>query len=194
MPVSRHTLWAIALITLLSACSPPPSPAVRAFGDNDNWIVLEDMVYVIGHTKDPIIVPKGFVTDYASIPWFLWSLGLSPHGQYSRAAVVHDYLYWVQSCRRDQADRLLLIAMKESQVGAIVETIVFLGVRSFGWLAWSKNADERKAGLPRIVLDQNVLVENPNIHWQTYREKAPKDPPFPANPDYCKYGDSSAVP
>ena len=84
------------LIALLCAATvswsqhTPPSPAVRAFGDNKFWIVIEDMAYVIGSTSDRIVVPKGFVTDFASIPQGLWFLGLSPHGQYSRAAVVHE--------------------------------------------------------------------------------------------------------
>jgi hypothetical protein len=102
---------------LVAGCQAPPSPAVRAFGDNRFWITVEDMVYVIGSTQDRIVVPKGFVTDFASIPQGLWSLGLGPQGRYSRAAVVHDYLYWSQGCTRAQADRLMVIAMKESRVG-----------------------------------------------------------------------------
>ena len=46
----------------------PPSPIVRGFGDNKFFITIEDMVYIIGSTTDKIVVPKGFVTDYASIP------------------------------------------------------------------------------------------------------------------------------
>jgi hypothetical protein len=30
--------------------------------------------------------------------------GLSPHEQYSRAAIIHDYLYCSQGCIRAQAD------------------------------------------------------------------------------------------
>jgi len=36
-------------------------------------------------------VPVGYVTDFASIPRFLWSL-LPPIGKYGKAAVVHDFL------------------------------------------------------------------------------------------------------
>ena len=35
---------------------------------------------------------------------------------YTRAAVIHDYLYWAQPCTREQSDNLLMIAMKESGV------------------------------------------------------------------------------
>lgn len=91
-------LVAIAIIVIAGcqALQPPPSPAVRAFGDNKFWVTIEPMNYVIGNTNDRIAVPKGFVTDFASIPQGLWSLGLSPHGRYGRAAVIHDYLYWSQ--------------------------------------------------------------------------------------------------
>ncbi|MCK9363811.1 MAG: DUF1353 domain-containing protein, partial [Syntrophales bacterium] len=104
----------------------PPSPGVRADGANKFWITIEDMTYVIGNTNERIVVPKGFVTDFASIPEKLWSWGLSPHGRYSRAAIVHDYLYWSQGCARAQADRLLVIAMKESIVDDFDESVIYL--------------------------------------------------------------------
>jgi hypothetical protein len=176
----------------------PPSPAVRAFGDNKFWITIEDMTYVIGRTNDRIVVPKGFVTDFASIPEPLWSLGLSPYGQYSRAAVIHDYLYWTQGCTRAQADRLLVIAMKESSVRPFDEFVVYQGVDHGGSLAWSANATERNAGLPRIVPESYLRPADPNMNWPTYREmlvsQGVKDPPFEPNPAYCVYGNTTTVP
>src|SRR5262245_61834039 len=103
--MAMRVLLLVALLgasTLSSGQQTPPSPLVRAFGDNKFWIVVENMEYIIGRTSDRIVVPKGFVTDFASIPQALWSLGLSPHGQYSRAAVIHDFLYWTQGCSRAQ--------------------------------------------------------------------------------------------
>jgi hypothetical protein len=101
---------------------------VRSFDDNKFWVTVEPLEYTIGSTSDRIVVSEGFVTDFASIPQSLWSLGLSPHGQYSRAAVIHDYLYWAQACTREQLDWLLLIAMKESNVGGFGEFLVYQGV------------------------------------------------------------------
>ena len=115
-----------------SAKEAPPSPTVRPFGNNKEWALTEEMIYVVGNTDARIVVPKGFVTDFASIPQSLWSFGLSPHGQYSRAAVVHDFLYWAQPCTREQADRLLVIAMKESRVGTFDEWAIYSGVAGFG--------------------------------------------------------------
>lgn len=39
-----------------------------------------------------LFVPKGFVTDLASVPQILWSFGLSPSGPWIYAAVIHDWL------------------------------------------------------------------------------------------------------
>jgi hypothetical protein len=177
---------------------PVPSPLVRPFGDNEQWILNEDLAYRIGETADYIVVPKGFVTDFASIPQPLWSLGLSPHGQYSRAAVIHDYLYWTHACTKNQADRLMLIAMKEDKVGLFDEQVVYNGVNFGGAKAWADNENERRNGLPRVIPLKYINPSNPNIHWDEYRKmlvgKGIRDPDFDKNPIYCKYGDSSDIP
>lgn len=195
----RARLTVILLVcAAVAGCQTPPSPAVRAFGDNKFWITVEDMPYVIGRTSDRIVVPAGFVTDFASIPQPLWSLGLSPHGQYSRAAVIHDYLYWTQGCTRDQADRLLVIAMKESRVGSFDEVVVYQGVDKGGQSSWDSNAAEKKAGLPRVISGKLRRPPDPNMNWPTYREilvkQGVKDPPFESGPSYCAYGNSTVVP
>jgi hypothetical protein len=160
--------------------------------------VAEDMNYVIGSTMDKIVVPKGFVTDFASIPQPFWSMGLSPYGQYGRAAVVHDFLYWTQACTRPQSDRLLLIAMKESSVALFDESMIYEGVNVGGEPAWKANAAERNAGLPRVVPERYLRPADPNVDWPTYRQmlvnQGVKDPAFEQNPAYCVYGNSTNVP
>jgi hypothetical protein len=97
---------ALACAAAVSWSQPtPPSPAVRAFGDNNFRIAVEDGNCVIRSANDRIVVPKDFVTDFASIPEPLWSTGLSHYGQYSRAAVVDGYLYWSQGCKRAQSEQ-----------------------------------------------------------------------------------------
>jgi hypothetical protein len=188
----------LCAVTVAWSQQTPPSPVVRACGDNKFWIVVEDMTYVIGSTNERIVVPKGFVTDFASIPQALWSVGLSPYGQYSRAAVVHDYLYWSQGCSRRQADRLLVIAMKESNVSGFDEFLVYQGVHKGGGGPWKANAVERGAGLPRIVPENYLRPADPNANWPSYREmlvnQGVKDPPFERDPKYCAYGNTTVVP
>lgn len=180
------------------AANVPPAEPLLPFGDAQDWIVLSPLVYTIGDTKDTITVPAGFVTDLASTPQMLWSAGLTPAGQYSRAAIIHDYLYWSQNCTRDQADRLLLIAMKESNVGRIEEGLIYAAVHVAGDKAWSNNAKERTAGLPRILPLDRRRPADANTIWSVYRSDlyklGVKDDPDPPNGAYCHWGDSTKVP
>lgn len=178
--------------------APPKSPLVRPFGNNNFWILTEDMTYVIGKTNERIVVPKGFVTDFASIPPLFVLMGLTPQNQYSRAAVIHDYLYWSQGCTKDQADRLLVIAMKESRVGKSDEFVVYQGVKIGGGKAWEENKAERKSGFPRIIPEKYLHPNDPNMNWPEYRKmlfnNGVEDPTFEQNPSYCAYGNSTNVP
>ena len=75
----------------------PPSrqmiqaPNLKPFADSKDFMLVRDMVYILGETDISITVPKEFVTDFASVPKGLWSFGLSPHGKFSKAAIIHDY-------------------------------------------------------------------------------------------------------
>jgi len=189
------------IAVLVVGCQVIPSPDVRAFGDHKAWMILgneKNRTYIIGNTEDKIVVPKGFVTDYASIPQVFWSTGLAPHQQYSRAAVFHDYLYWSQVCTREQADNLFFIGMKETSVGWFDRWAVYLAVDVWGENSWDKNTIELKDEWPRIVPAYYQDDVPPNDSWPTFRKKLKKDgiedPPFVKDPSYCKHGNSREVP
>ncbi len=71
------------------------SPVIEILNDTDFELVEPFMFQ--WHDEEStrrITIPKGFVTDGASIPRFCWSLtGLIPTGVHMGAAVVHDWLY-----------------------------------------------------------------------------------------------------
>jgi len=93
-----------------------------------------------------IKVPKGFVTDGASIPRIAWTIIGSPFtGRYRNAAVIHDYLYTVQTCSRWQADRIFYQAMRALKVSPWRRSLMHLAVRSFGWIPWGNY--KRKKGV-----------------------------------------------
>src|SRR2546422_337552 len=116
----------------------------------------------------------------ASIAQPFWSL-LSPHGLYSKAAIVHDYLYWSQLCTREQADNIFLIAMKESGVAPAQRLDIYAGVRAGGGAAWNANRDERARGLPRVI-PENFLRMPSAATWAEYRKtlvaRGVNDPSF----------------
>jgi len=87
-----------------------------------------------------IVVPAGFVTDFASIPRAAWSL-LDPEDPVILfASVVHDYLYSAgeSAGTREQADAVLIEAMAVCGASAWQRQIVYHAVRWFGASHWSK--------------------------------------------------------
>lgn len=116
----------------------------------------------------PVTVPKGFVTDLASIPRPFWSL-MPRDGQYADAAIVHDYLYWIQIGTRVGADETFQIAMKDLEVHSAVIDIIFRGVRSpFGERAWNNNAKQRQAGESRQLLK---YPPNSAVKWADWKRQ-----------------------
>ena len=185
------------MVLLIAGCARIPSPTVKPFADNQAWLLVEKLTYSIGQSGISNTVPQGFVTDFASIPKPLWSY-LSPHGRYSKAAIVHDYLYWVQDCTREEADNILLIAMKESGVSSAQQKEIYLGVRAGGWYAWDANRKERVNGLPRVIPPEFLQIPD-DVTWEEYRKvlvaRGVKDPVFPnGSTTYCQVGKSTSVP
>lgn len=81
-----------------------------------------------------ITVPRGFVTDYASVPRGLWNI-FPPHGKYSAGAVVHDYLYRRTLMDRAICDRVFLEAMEVLGVSWFSRRVIYRAVRLFGGAA-----------------------------------------------------------
>ena len=199
-----HRATSLLIVAIACAAStaaqpqqPIDAPILKPFADNRQWVLMKDMPYRIGSSALVITVPKGFVTDFASIPEVFWSVDLSPNGKYSRGAIVHDYLYWTQGCTREQADNILDIAMKEHDVGFVTRSSVYGGVRLGGGSAWQQNAAERTQGLPRIIPDE-YLEFGPLVLWADYRttlaDKGVHDAPAATNPTYCQAGNTTDVP
>ena len=56
------------------------------------FVVVEDYTYVLSNGFE-LLIPKGFQTDFASIPRFLHSFMSPLHTGLRDAAIIHDYLY-----------------------------------------------------------------------------------------------------
>lgn len=178
---------------------PPPAPTVKPFNDGKEWILMLPQEYLIGNSEWRIAVPAGFVTDFASVPRLFWSR-ISPVDKHGRAAIIHDFLYWDQRCTRKQADRILMLAMKESQVPQGTRLQVYSAVRLGGANAWAMNAKLRNQGYPRIIPKEYLTI--PALAtWRSYQimlyNKGIRAEPFvrgSGSLDYCRAGDSLSVP
>lgn len=78
-----------------------------------------------------VFVPREFVTDFASVPRFLWPI-FPPAGAWCEAAVIHDYLYHTQACSRFLADALFREAMFQCGVPLWRRVAMYYAVRIFG--------------------------------------------------------------
>ena len=110
--------------------------------DDNVFILFEDVVVEsLGYN---ITVKKGFDFDGASIPKWLWSIYGSPlNGNYVVASLIHDGLYASQKVSKRISDRIFLDIMKQSNVGYIKRTSMYLAVKMFGGKDW-KEASEYK--------------------------------------------------
>ena len=102
------------------------------------WRLERDFVYEVGElgSGKKIVVPKGFLTDGASVPRAFWML-LPPWGDYSRASVIHDYLCWrliddtahPLAPTRKIADDIFHEAMLVSGTGKCAAWLIWAAVR-----------------------------------------------------------------
>jgi hypothetical protein len=105
---------------------------VTPLDDGRNWRVDETFSFESEVLDAIITIPIGFETDFASIPRAFWSW-LPPTGKYSRAAVIHDFLYRTPGmATRAQADAVLREAMEILNVGWLTRQIIYNGVRLGG--------------------------------------------------------------
>lgn len=110
------------------------SPLISETVDDSGWSrkvrLYKNLVYQSDILGAEVIVPAGFVTDYASIPVWLpaavWLLG----GAGDRSAVVHDYLIREKKADRWVADSVFREALKVCDVSSWRIWLYYLGVRT----------------------------------------------------------------
>ncbi|MEM7776848.1 MAG: DUF1353 domain-containing protein [Pseudomonadota bacterium] len=120
-----------------------------------------------------VSVPKGFVTDFASIPRAFWTW-LRPDGRYAQPAVLHDYLYWRQDVPRKVADLIFYEAMLDVGVDRTTAGLVYWAVRRDiaglgGGPAWRENARKKRSGLRRRL--RRFPDGDPTMTWDEWRRK-----------------------
>jgi hypothetical protein len=171
---------ALCILTALSATSAVAqdvgtkaalnTPRLQLFqGDGTNFVLVDDLYYEIKRTGRTIRVPSGFVTDFASVPWYARS-AISVLGRHSIPAIVHDYLYWEQRCSREQADAILFDAMDEYKSATWQQWLVYYSVHWRAGGAWEENKEDRAKGYVRVLKGSNKIPPL-NMDWPTYRDE-----------------------
>lgn len=99
--------------------------------DNGRWVLCEPLIYSSDVLDRIVTVPRGFVTDLASVPRLplvYWLCG----GRANKPSVVHDFLYGSGIVSREKADAVFLEAMEVVGVPAVYRRLMWAGVRAGG--------------------------------------------------------------
>ncbi len=132
--------------------------------DYNKYELLNDYYYEVNGYV--IHVPKGFVTDLASVPRIFWAV-FPPFGRYTPAAIVHDFLYSEYNntgINRTLADKIFLFIMKELGVGYFKRQAMYRGVRMFGEMAW-KSKLHNDGYRDKAVIDNNDEAIEYYSYW-----------------------------
>lgn len=118
---------------------------VSPMPDGRRWRLVFPFRYHVGsrYSCEVIAIPANFLTDFASIPRFLWFLPL--WAKYSKSPVVHDWLYQSKKITgkpitRKRADEIFMEAMfidwRDHKSRLVLAWVEYYAVRIFGWMAW----------------------------------------------------------
>jgi len=110
----------------------------------NKWKNLEKFEYHIGEypSKEVIVVPADFETDFASVPRMFWGF-ISPVDTHAKAAVIHDYCYY-NLYNRKKSDKVFLEGLKVLNVPRWKVFCMYRAVRTFGWIVWWRYKIKRK--------------------------------------------------
>lgn len=128
----------------MNKCFPATAKFEKYGSQNGSMLVriLEDFKYI--SSVGVITVPKGFISDGASVPRGLWNIFSPFDGEYFDAALIHDYLYSKMSSDtypeidRQTADAIFKEAMYNLDVNWMKRGTIYLAVRAGGWASYKK--------------------------------------------------------
>lgn len=108
--------------------------------DTDVWSLVTPLVWEIGEigSGNFVVVPIGFISDGASIPWPVNIVFPRWGRKYRRPAVLHDFLLDIGT-RRSTADQIFREAMKACGVPLPVRWTFYYAVGFFSAVqAWRR--------------------------------------------------------
>ena len=103
-------------------------------------VVLELTTIWMDGESNTIKVPRGFVCDLASIPWFTGFM-LNALGRHQRAAVLHDWLYRNRARSKGYCDKQFNAAMKFDGVRLWRRAAIIAGLKIGGRVSWHKKSE-----------------------------------------------------
>jgi hypothetical protein len=109
---------------------------------NGQWVLTDDFVVTIDDKT--VSVPKGFITDFASVPRLPFAYMMFG-GIGNRPAVLHDYLYSIggDSKAKEFADNVLYYGIMADGDSKWKAKAMYTGVRLFGGKFWKSKSENK---------------------------------------------------
>lgn len=142
-------------------------PVLIPFADMDYWYLGSALQWRQPNGKI-VSVPKGFTTDFASVPRAFWSW-MPPTGRYGLPALVHDWHYWDQGVDRQAADQFFEDNLANAGVNAWWRWPMMRAVRWKGGRHWNANTAAKKRGDGRVL---KVFPDEASITWEAWRKRS----------------------
>ena len=123
----------------------------RGLNPKKSYVMLLAPLYYQPLNGPLIMIPVGFITDFASVPRILWSIFPPYDPFYGAPAVLHDYLYTLLGIipgypirfTRAESDALFLEAMSLQGTEEWRSLCLYHGVRLGGWMKWRRQTSLR---------------------------------------------------
>lgn len=115
--------------------------------DPKNWILTQDFHY------GGRVIPRGFVTDFASVPRLVWAL-ISSTDLGDVGPVVHDWKYRNGIGSRSAVDKEFLRNMEREKIAWWKRQLAYRAVRLFGGSSWNTG----KVVIETILLPGEVMA------------------------------------
>jgi hypothetical protein len=111
-------------------------PRVYWCRNKKTWLTDTAVCWFDRHAGVTLVVSAGFPTDLASVPFYLQPL-VAMHGNWNRAAIVHDWLYSLRGVlpcgkilTRKQCDRIFLDISIVDGTNPFVAFVGHYGIRA----------------------------------------------------------------
>lgn len=127
-------------------------PQFLPYGPGE-WVMMSDLTL-----NGVMIVPKYFITDFASIPWIVQPVFSSLDMLIE--FIPHDWGYCLNEKSRADCDNLLSDIMERSKPGDVRCDLIYAGVRAGGWYRYSqcKGGPKREDFAWELMSDYEVLL------------------------------------
>lgn len=145
-----------------SSLTPQPIMLFNQTKDGRKLFTLDaEFPYCDVETGKVIVVPRWYVTDFASVPWYGQGF-VDPQGPTARAAIVHDWLYTIgEPGKRAEADAIFHRAMLKYGVQPFQANVAYKAVQLGGEKGYGLPTDWRFVDPKRQDLVQPAPFAKP---------------------------------